>query len=156
MAEEVLDCVRKLFGETKIPEYVTVRPFLKEDPYVVEIETRFKNKKKSNLNIEDVAWLITDMIWLDVKTLQYYFPKILEITIQDPFPLKNFDLLPMQLADKKILKEKFGFINMPQSVCILKILKYWQANEKLLKKYTIAEDLKKAITYWKKRAKIIE
>lgn len=122
----------------------------------MEIETRFKGRKERLLNTEDVAWLISDIIWLDAKALQYFFPRILEIAIEEPFLLDNFDLLPMQLADKKILKEKFGFISLSQAQCILKILKYWQADEKLLQKYSIAEDLKKAITYWKKRAKIVE
>jgi len=154
MKNIALGCIGKLFGVSEIPEYITVRPYLKEDPYVVEIETRFKNKKNSTLDIEDVAWLISDIIWLEAKALQYFFPRILEIAIEEPFRLDNFDLLPMQLADKRILKEKFGFITLAQAACILKILEYWQSNEKLLEKYSIADDLEKAITYWKKRAKI--
>ena len=112
MKNKALDCIGKLFGVSEIPEYITVRPYLKEDPYVVEIETRFKGRKERLLNTEDVAWLISDIIWLDAKALQYFFPRILEIAIEEPFQLDNFDLLPMQLADKKILKEKFGFISL--------------------------------------------
>ncbi len=139
-----------------IPEYITVRPYLRKDPYVVEIETRFKGRKKELLSIEDVAWLISDMIWIDEKTFQYFLPKILETAIIEPFKIDNFDLLPMQLADKKILKKKFNFISMNQAFCILKILRSWQSNKPLLEKYSIAEDLEKGITYWKERAKVAE
>lgn len=146
--------VIEIFGNPSQPEFITIRPYLKEDPYVVEIETRFKNKKRKNLDNEDVGWLITDIIWLSNSALQYFFPKVLEFAITKPLELRNFDLFMMQLADKKMIKKKFGFINISQANVIYEILQFWQSNEKLLEKFSIEDELKKGIEYWKKRAKL--
>ena len=156
MKENLLQRVEGLFGQTEQPKFITRRPLLEEDPYVMEIETRFKSKKVENLNLEDVIWLITDIIWLDEDALTYFFPKMLKTCIEKPHKLLNFDLLIVQLADKRVLKEKFGFINTAQAQCILEILEFWQRDKSLLEKFSIAEDLKEAIIYWKKRAKVTE
>ncbi|MHA1132571.1 MAG: hypothetical protein ACTSQQ_17430 [Candidatus Helarchaeota archaeon] len=151
--EKLVQRIRILFGDEAPPEYITQRPFLQEDTYVTEIEERFRNKRRENLDVEDVAWLITDIIWLSEQALKYYFPKILEMAILSPLELNNFDLFPMQLADRKIIREKFGFINIAQAELILEVLHFWSRHDQVLARFPVTEELKKAIAYWKKRAK---
>jgi hypothetical protein len=146
--EQLVQRLNSVFGKSNPPEYITIRPFLKEDSYVVEIEERFKKKPREKLTVQDVAWLITDIIWLSENALKYYLPKMLEIAIQTPFLLENFDLFPMQLADEKIIEEKFGFITRRQAEFIVETLQIWQANKKLMEKFCLTNELQKAITYW--------
>ena len=147
--EELVQQIKVAFGNLPLPPSITIRPFLKEDPYVVELEERFRNKSRERLGIDDISWLITDIIWLSKEALEYFFPKILEITVQDPLSLVNFDLLPMQLSEQKIIEEKFGFITPPQAEVVIEILRYWQRNQELMSKFKVIDEIKKAISYWK-------
>ncbi|MFX0138620.1 MAG: DUF6714 family protein [Candidatus Hodarchaeota archaeon] len=122
-----------------------------------EIERRFGNKTRENLNKNDILFMSAELTLLNENAFHYFLPVILEAALEDINSV-SFDHLVQNLFHysgerdfKKFQDKRLKIFSTAQSDVILDIIEWWINNEDIGESWR--ESLVKSLPFWRKRAK---